>query len=91
MRKILLCMFILCSSCELSSSPKEEEDSRKEGIQITINSLEKYSAYYKDKTNNICFIGSGVGYNAGVLATVPCTPEIEKVANVFTSNPMRIK
>ncbi len=78
MKKILfaICLMMSCAS------PKEREEIREKN---NVNSLHNYLSYYKDERTGICYAGAFVGYTTGYFTSVLCTPEVEKVAEKFTS------
>ena len=39
--------------------------------------------YYKDVATNLCFASLWIGFPAGTITNVPCTPEVEKLAISF--------
>lgn len=42
-----------------------------------------YVHYYKDGRTNLCFAGQPNNYYASTITYVPCTPEVEKLAEPF--------
>ena len=39
--------------------------------------------YHKDVATNLCFASLWIGFQAGTITNVPCTPEVEKLAILF--------
>ena len=80
-------LFIVCFSTLICCKQTEEE--KGEVISRIRSSdaewLGRNLTYFKDERTNLCFVSWAPGYNAGLIANVPCTTEVEKFAHSFKS------
>ena len=81
MKKLLLIGCFVFLGCETP-----EESSRRQ-VNSNLDTLSGQLEYYKDTRVNLCYSGMYIGYQYGTLTNVPCTPEVEKIAHQFQSNP----
>ncbi len=77
MKRLILICLLVCGC--------NEADIKKANMENSTSTMSAELHYYKDSNTNLCFAGMYVGYNAGTLTNVPCTPEVEKVAHSFVS------
>lgn len=69
----LLALFVLhVAACET------KEEAVQHNKKALADRVEMFG-YFKDPRTNLCFAGYGMGWNYGLLANVPCSPEVEKL------------
>jgi hypothetical protein len=74
MKKIL---FIICLMGCISSE---------ERVSNNLDVLKSELEYYKDTKANVCFsVVKMIGSPTGEVTSVPCTPEVENLAQTFKS------
>lgn len=73
-----ICLIMHFAGCDQKQVQQDERNDE-------ITALSKSLIYFKDANTHLCFAGMYVGYQAGTLTNVPCTPEVEKVAHLFIS------
>jgi hypothetical protein len=54
-------------------------------ITSSAQKLSKELHYYKDSNTHLCFAAYHVGLQSTSITNVPCTPEVEKMVDMFST------